>query len=266
MIGVLMCACSFPSCVCSAGRERLGMVFAEYLESEASQLLVWGLFSRLLGLIYGFAIVQLIPQLALNAGSRGIAPARLRLERIRKDYPSLLFRLRAYPTYLWLDGGTDAFMYALLALGTLSSLAVVVGGSYTLFGVTLDSRLALFTSWSVYLSFRMVMELWFPWDQLLCEVGFLSLFLAPLPPLLGFSGGGLGGAGLVVHLGATARPGPALAFAFRWLLFRVTFGFGKLKFHKAKYAPSSCFFHRHAIGPHALPFIYVCVRCLFQVV
>jgi hypothetical protein len=56
----------------------------------------------------------------------------------------------------------------------------------------------------------------FPWDDLLLECGFLSLFLPSLP-------------GLHLQWAAAAVPPALVAFSFRWLLFRVMMGFGKFK-------------------------------------
>jgi hypothetical protein len=56
----------------------------------------------------------------------------------------------------------------------------------------------------------------YPWDCLLLESGFAALFL-PAPNAL-------------PDWSASALPLPAVAWAQRWLLFRVVLGFGKLKF------------------------------------
>ena len=60
-------------------------------------------------------------------------------------------------------------------------------------------------------------DLSYPWDCLLFEAGWLALFL-PAPQFIY-------GNFLVLE-----KPSLLLSFLFRWLLFRVMFGFGKLKF------------------------------------
>ena len=71
-------------------------------------------------------------------------------------------------------------------------------------------------AWLCMLSLDGVVDLNYPWDCLLLEAGFLGLFLPATLPLAAGS------------LAATSAPLPGVAWAFRWLLFRVLFGFGKL--------------------------------------
>jgi hypothetical protein len=70
--------------------------------------------------------------------------------------------------------------------------------------------------WSIFLSFNLPMALTFPWDCLLFEAGFIALFLPATSAL--------------PELSATALPLPAVSWAYRWLIFRLILGFGKIKF------------------------------------
>jgi hypothetical protein len=57
----------------------------------------------------------------------------------------------------------------------------------------------------------------FPWDEMLMEATFLTLFMPALPPV-------------TTQWAAASPPAPILAFLYRWLVFRVIAGFGKKKF------------------------------------
>ncbi len=47
-----------------------------------SPLLIWGLFPRLLGVVYFIAIASLLRQAPAIAGTRGISPIKPQLEKI----------------------------------------------------------------------------------------------------------------------------------------------------------------------------------------
>src|SRR5262245_20259514 len=66
-----------------------------------SPLLIWGLFPRLLGVVYFIAIVSLFHQVTPIAGARGISPIKPLLQKIRADYPGYK-RFFYFPTLLWI--------------------------------------------------------------------------------------------------------------------------------------------------------------------
>ena len=72
----------------------------------------------------------------------------------------------------------------------------------------------MFLALITLLSFDIALDLSYPWDCLLFEAGWLALFL-PAPQFIY-------GNFLVLE-----KPSLLLSFLFRWLLFRVMFGFGK---------------------------------------
>src|SRR5262249_59610528 len=111
-------------------------------------------------------------------------------------------------TLLWL-GSSDRCLRALVLVGMAGAVWVVVGGPW--------SGLGLLIAWACYLALQHAVGLAYPWECLLLEAGFLALFL-PAPNAL-------------PDWSASAAPLPAITWAFRWLLFRMVFGFGKLKFH-----------------------------------
>jgi len=200
----------------------------EFLCSSPSAApLVLGLWLRVLGLVYAFACGMLLPQVGYLCGARGIQPAQSRLLRVREDFGRVKGVLR-FPTLLQPfvpapPATFDAAMRGVLWLGTLSGLAVAFGGLPlpAALGGGISSRLALGMAWASYLSMKNVVQLiQYPWDYLLLEAGFLSLFLPSLLPLTS-------GVALVTP------PVPLVAFSLRWLLFRLMFGFGKMKFSGA---------------------------------
>src|SRR5262249_37337159 len=139
-------------------------------------------------------------------GARGITPVGQTLSRIATDYPGPR-RFLYFPSALWL-GCSDRTLRGMAVLGGALGLLVAWGGAL--------SRPALLGCWALYLSFDVALDLAFPWECALLEAGLLSLLLPELRPL--------------PALAAVAAPLPAVAWAYRLLLFRIMLGFGKLKF------------------------------------
>lgn len=167
---------------------------------------IWGIFTRLLGLVYLVAFGSLSGQVLGLAGARGITPVGQVLRKISTDYRAP-WRWLLFPTLLWF-GSSDRALRGLVLTGAAAALFVVIGGPC--------SGPALLACWALYLSLDVALDLVYPWDSLLLEAGFLALFL---PPLL-----------LLPEVAATAPASPQIAWCYRWLLFRLMFGFGKQKF------------------------------------
>jgi hypothetical protein len=197
--------------------------------------LVWGLVPRIVGALYVIAFLSLAPQVVGLIGARGISPARDQLGALRSHFPGPLRFLRM-PTLLWLHHG-DFTLRALPWLG-------VVCGSYAVMGGTCSSW-ALLACWAIYLSLDGC-SLMFPWDCLLFEVGFLSLFLPDTPRL--------------PTLEAASVPLPAVSFAFRLLIIRLMWGFAKLKFIGTKRGDSLYLRGFLAWMPMCTPLGYVLQR------
>jgi len=191
--------------------------FAWLCSSPDAAPVLLGLWARALGLLFAWACGILLPQVAALAGRRGIAPVQTRVQRIRTDFsrvegmlrfPSLLHLFGSLPPHLF-----DGVMVALLCVGTLSGFLTFLGA--------VDSRVSLAVCWAVVLSLPNVMHMIvYPWDCLLSEAGFISLFLPSLLPL-------------TAGVGLREPAVPLVAFSLRWLLFRLMFGFGKMKFSGA---------------------------------
>ena len=76
---------------------------------------------------------------------------------------------------------------------------------------------------------------YFPWDSLLLESTVLCIFLPNTNSVSSIAAALLGGspvsgAAWLSALSVPEAPTPLLQFLFRWLLFRMMWGFGKLKF------------------------------------
>ena len=176
-----------------------------WLEAGIRPEIVWGLVPRIVGALYSIAFLSLAPQVLGLLGSRGISPVGEQLAAFRSHYPGPL-RFVRMPTLLWLHHG-DGLLRVLPVIGAISGAYAVMGGP--------GSWWALLTCWALYLSLDGC-SLMFPWDCLLLEAGFLALFL-PEPAAL-------------PSLETEALPLPVVAFAFRFLVIRLMWGFAKLKF------------------------------------
>lgn len=192
-----------------------------WLATEAAGLQVWGAYSRLLGLMYAIALLALVPQLVPLAGKRGMNPLSPMFAAAWRTYGVQC--LWWFPSLYWLSTH-DLMLVLVPAVGGLSGLAVFLyGGPW--------SPSLLFVCWACMLSIDSgPIGLGYPWDCLLLESGFLALFL---PASTGTSWLTVLQSGSVHSLLAvqcTTLPSALLGFAHRWLLFRLLFGFGKLKF------------------------------------
>lgn len=187
--------------------------------SVASSPSFWlGVWLRLLGLVLAWACGSLGVQVRMLAGSRGIQPAQERLRAIHRDFEPP-WRILRFPSIMHaITNVTPKRFDRLLPLPLFFAAAC---GLLVAAGVW--SRLCLAAAWAVYLSYATVVHLViYPWDYLLLEATFLSLFLpAALPLWTPLEG---------VQLGLSATPAPLVTLSLRWLLFRLMFGFGKMKF------------------------------------
>jgi len=167
---------------------------------------VWGLFTRLLGVMFLVSFASLSTQVVPAAGAKGVTPVAKWFPRMRSDFTAPR-RYLYFPTLLWLNA-SDAMLRGLCFVGMGAALGVIYGGPLSFVG--------LLVCYLAYLSLDLPMGLIFPWDCALFEASFFSLFLGPTLPL--------------PSLEAVHPPEPAIAWMYRLLLFRVMFGFGKFKF------------------------------------
>jgi predicted DCC family thiol-disulfide oxidoreductase YuxK len=160
------------------------LLFGEEINPPTFQISRW-IFLKVLALIYFIAFTSLGSQLLGLAGSQGIAPS------------------------LWSDGELQALWIGGVALSLL--LMMGIAPAICLFGLWMN-YLVLVRSCGPFL--------WFQWDALMLEMGFLAIFLAPwtfrVKPIR--------------KIFEEPAPPFSVLFLFRWLLFRVVFfsGFVKL--------------------------------------
>lgn len=186
----------------------------------ATRLTVWGTMHRLVAALYFVAIAQMFQQVVVMAGRRGMSPLTSRLRRLRIDYPRM--HVLYTPTLFWVCS-SDWFLRLVVVVGSTSALLAFWGGG------PLPTTAYMAVCFVCYVSLSNALLAWFPWDDMLLETGFLTLFMPALPAL-------------TTQWAATEVPSALLAFAFRWLVFRVMVGFGKFKFIGARAEDSDYLF------------------------
>ncbi len=161
---------------------------------------------RLLGLVYVFAFLGASRQLVGLVGARGLMPAARYLDALRDHFGSTGAAFLAQPTLFFFDG-SDAALRLVSYLGLALALAVTAG-------VTNAAVMAIL--WALYLSIVQVGQTFYGygWELLLCETGFVAIFLCPLRSWRPFP--------------ADETP-RAVIWLLRWLSFRVMFGAGLIK-------------------------------------
>ncbi|KAM3927486.1 lipase maturation factor 2 isoform 2-T2 [Leptodactylus fuscus] len=168
---------------------------------------LWGLSG-----IYLCAFLSLYTQIPGLYGREGILPAWKMLRFTGKEFWE---QLMDSPTLLWLGPrlglDTEQGIELICLLGALLSLGAL------LFNCLRDS-LVFFLLWIFYLSLYQVGQvfLYFQWDSLLLETGFLAILIAPLRALRSKSNVWSAYDGMTFWL-------------VRWLLFRLMFASGVVK-------------------------------------
>jgi len=162
-------------------------------------------FLRGLGLIYFVAFLSLAQQWQPLMGSNGLLPAGAFLTQVQHHFDSFAAGFWRLPSVFWF-GASDRLLGACAWLGVGLSVLVVVGWA---------NAPLLAGLWLLYLSFVHIGQIFYGygWESLLCETGFLAIFLAPALSPKPFAG---------------SVPWPVLVL-LRWLCFRVMFGAGLIK-------------------------------------
>jgi len=162
---------------------------------------------RGLGLIYASAFLILVRQGRALIGTQGLLPATTFLQQVTSVFGSRSAGFWKLPSIFWLSA-SDAWLQGCAWLGLCGALSMVAGFSNA-------PLLALL--WALYLSFSHVGQIFYGygWDSLLCEAGFLAIFLAP---------------GWRPREFDPRSPVPQIVIVlFRWLSFRIMFGAGLIK-------------------------------------
>jgi hypothetical protein len=180
------------------------------------------LFQRALGAIYFIAFLVALHQFRPLLGERGLLPVPLFTSHVRfLDAPSI-FHWRY----------SDRLLVAVCWIGLILAAAAVVGLSDAL--ATPIAMLMWFVLWALYLSIVNVGQTFysFGWESLLCETGFLAIFLG----------------------NAEVAPPITLVFLVRWLLFRVEFGAGLIKMRGDRcWRDLTCLYYHHETQPMPNP-------------
>jgi len=180
------------------------------------------LFERAMGLIYLIAFLVVVNQFRPLCGGRGLLPVQLFLPRVRfRDFPSLF----------WWRHDDRTLAVAAWAGVALSLLAVT--GLSERFGLVV-SMLNWFALWALYLSFVNVGQTFygFGWESILCETGFLAIFLGD----------------------AHTAPPVLIIWLLCWVLFRVMFGAGLIKLRGDPcWRDLTCLFYHYETQPMPNP-------------
>ncbi|XP_076672338.1 lipase maturation factor 2 [Andrena cerasifolii] len=170
------------------------------------------LFLRGICVIYLFAFLSFYVQIPGLYGDNGILPARTQLDL--KSRMPLLHKLKQKPTLLWFApyfGLNVEYMLDVSSLfGVILSFAGFVSQRFCI-------AVVFALLWSIYYSLYQIGQtfMWFQWDVLLLEAGFLCILVAPI---------------WYSQRGKVNTPSDAVTFwSVRWLLFRLMFSSGVVK-------------------------------------
>ncbi|XP_012264453.2 lipase maturation factor 2-like [Athalia rosae] len=170
------------------------------------------LFLRGMCIIYLFAFLSFYIQIPGLYGDNGVLPARAQLDS--RGGNTLSQQIKQKPTLLWLAPyvslNTEYMLDVLAILGIVLSFTGFISQRFCTAPVFAGL-------WSLYYSLYQVGQtfMWFQWDILLLEAGFLCIIVAPF---------------WYPRQKKTSTPATALTFwAVRWLLFRLMFSSGVVK-------------------------------------
>jgi hypothetical protein len=186
---------------------------------------------RALSFVYLVAFAILVQQHAPLLGSRGLLPATLFLERVEATLGSKTAGFERLPSLFWLTASDTALSFCAWLGLSLSLLGCFGFGNACVFAVL----------WALYLSFVHVGQIFYGygWESLLCEAGFLAIFLV---------------SPTAVRFGRSAEPPAILIVLFRWLTFRVMFGAGLIKLRGDPcWLDLSCLVHHYETQPNPNP-------------
>lgn len=175
-------------------------------------------FQRGLAAVYLVAFLNAANQFRPLLGERGLLPISAFLARTSFRRSPSLFHLHY----------SDRFFAAVAWVGVVVSAALVIGPAD---GFPLPAHMAVWAVlWVLYVSILNVGQLWyaFGWESLLCEVGFLAVFLGP----------------------ADVSPPWPMLLALRWVLFRLEFGAGLIKMRGDPcWRDLTCLYYHHETQP-----------------
>ena len=137
------------------------------------------IYLRFLAIIYLLSFISLYSQIQALWGNSGILPANLFLSKIKNNNFNYKF---SYPSLLWffnLDINSfqiENLLYILCLIGIFISLLIIFQYAYAFnfFGFSI--------LWYIHYNFYFIGQefMRFSWDELLLEVGFITIFFSPL--------------------------------------------------------------------------------------
>jgi hypothetical protein len=162
---------------------------------------------RLLGIIYAIGFLVAINQIVPLIGSNGLLPVGNYLKQVSAALGSSGAGFVRLPSIFWF-WHSDAALLIVAWVGLLLSCVVVAGYA----NVPLLTVL-----WLAYMSFVHAGQDWYGygWEIQLNETGFLAIFLCPLLDMRPFP---------------KHAPPIAIIILFRWLIFSIMLGAGKINF------------------------------------
>jgi hypothetical protein len=179
-------------------------------------------FQRALAAIYVLGFLVALHQFRPLLGERGLLPVPRFVAQVGFfDAPSI-FHWRY----------SDRLLVAVSWTGLVLAVAAVIGLTDRV--PTPLAMLMWFAMWALYLSLVNVGQTFygFGWESLLCETGFLAIFLG----------------------NAQVAPPITLVFLVRWLLFRVEFGAGLIKMRGDRcWRDLTCLYYHHETQPMPNP-------------
>jgi predicted DCC family thiol-disulfide oxidoreductase YuxK len=191
------------SFACSVTRMLWGNAEGALCRPTYYQARAW--FLRALGSIYLIAFWSFWSQIDGLIGHDGISPVAPWLSELRNRFGAEAYRI--FPTLFWLNS-SDLALHLLCGAGVVLSLLLML---------QIAPVFSLVLLWVLYLSLSVAGQVFmnFQWDYLLLEVGFLSIFLAPLR--------------LFPSRRFQNPISPWARFLLVWLLFRLMFMSGVVK-------------------------------------
>jgi lipase maturation factor len=175
-------------------------------------------FQRALGCIYLIAFLIAANQFIPLLGSRGLQPVGRFVHHVRFRHAPSLFYLNC----------SDHFITAIIWCGIALSIFTISGWSES-FGL-LTSMITWALLWFIYLSLVNVGQTFygFGWETMLCETGFLAIFLGS----------------------SNTRAPVILMWLIVWVLFRTMFGAGLIKLRADPcWRDLTCLFYHYETQP-----------------
>ena len=163
-------------------------------------------FLRALAFVYAIAFLVGFNQAPALIGDDGLLPVRPFLRDLAEGAGGRGAGFWVDPSLFWVANSSLAFQ-VVCAIGIAVAVAVMLGATNAVLQLVL---------WVIQLSLVNVGQLFwgYGWETLLCEAGFLAIFLCPLRS---------------VRPSAAPTPPVNVLWLLRWLLFRVMFGAGLIK-------------------------------------